>query len=78
MGWWDEGEGTETVHRLHFHLRKIGRIYIKIHLYSYTPPDYLCDFNSIRSRERKPYLLQNPGWEIPVTFLARRHIQIKT
>ena len=47
-------------------------------IYLNTPPDYLCDFNSIRSRERKPYLLQNPGWEIPVTFLARRHIQIKT
>ena len=59
--WWDEGEGTESALRLHFHLRKIGRIYIKIHLHPYTPPDYLCDFNWNRSRERKPYLLQNPG-----------------
>ena len=45
VGWWDEGEGTESVLRVHFQLRKIGRIYIKIHLYPYTPPDYLCDFN---------------------------------
>ena len=45
MGWWDEGEGTESALRLHFHLRKIGRSYIKIHLYPYTPPDYLCDFS---------------------------------
>ena len=45
VGWWNEGEGTESALRLHFHLRKIGRIYIKIHLYPYTPPDYLCDFN---------------------------------
>ena len=33
MGWWDVGEGAESALRLHFHLRKIGRIYIKIHLY---------------------------------------------
>ena len=45
VGWWDEGEGTESALRLHFHLRKIGRIYIKIHLYPYTPPHYLRDFN---------------------------------
>ena len=46
VGWWDEGEGTESSLRLHFHLRKIGSIvYIKIHLYPYPPPDYLCDFN---------------------------------
>ena len=42
VGWWGEVEGTESALRLHFHLRKIGRIYIKIHLYPYTPPDYLC------------------------------------
>ena len=45
VGWSGEGEGTESPLRLHFHLRKIGRICIKIHLYPYTPPDYLCDFN---------------------------------
>ena len=45
VGWWDEGKGTESALRLHFHLRKIGRIHIKIHLYPYTPSDYLCDFN---------------------------------
>ena len=45
VGWWDEREGTESALRLHFHLRKIDRIYIKIHLYPYTPPDYLRDFN---------------------------------
>ena len=45
VGWWDDGEGTESALRLHFHLRKIGRIYIKIHLYPYAPPDYLCDFH---------------------------------
>ena len=33
VGWWDEGEGTESALKLHFHLRKNGRIYIKIHLY---------------------------------------------
>ena len=42
---WDEGEGTESALRPHFHPRKIGRIYIKIHLYPYSSPDYLCDFN---------------------------------
>ena len=45
VGWWDEGVGTDSALRLHFHLRKIGRIYNKNHLYPYTPPDYLCDFN---------------------------------
>ena len=34
VGWWDAGEGTEAALRLHFHLRKIGRIYIKIHTVS--------------------------------------------
>ena len=47
VGWWDEWKGTESALRLHFHLRicKIGTIYIKIHLYPYTPLDYLCDFS---------------------------------
>ena len=41
MGWQDEGEGTESAIRVHFHLRKIGRPSV----YIYTLPDYLCDFN---------------------------------
>ena len=41
----DVGEGTESALRLHFDLRKIGKIFIKIYLYPYTPPDYLFDFN---------------------------------
>ena len=45
VGWEDEGEGTESAIRVHFHLRKIGKLHIKIHLYTYTTPDYLCDFN---------------------------------
>ena len=47
VGWKDEGEGegTESVIRVHFQPCTIGKIYIKIHLYTYTPPDYLCDFN---------------------------------
>ena len=44
-GWWEEGEGSESALRLHFHLRKIGRSYIKIDLYPYTTSVYLCELN---------------------------------
>ena len=41
----DDGEGTEYALTLYFHLRKIGRISVKIHLYPYAPPDHFCALN---------------------------------
>ena len=40
-----EGEGTEYGLRLYFHLRRMGGISIKIHLYPQTPRNYFCDLN---------------------------------
>ena len=48
--WLDEGEGTEYALTLYFHLRTIGRISIKIHLYPYAPPNYFFDFNSVKGK----------------------------
>ena len=44
-GGWMRGKGPEYALRLYFHLRKIGRVSIKIHLYPYSRPDYFCDLN---------------------------------
>ena len=44
-GWLDEREGREYALTLYFHLRKIGRISAKVHLYPYAPPDYFCALN---------------------------------
>ena len=45
---WMKGKGTEYALTLYFHLRKIGRISVKIHLYPYAPPDYFCDLNTVK------------------------------
>ena len=54
-GAWGRGQGTEYVLTLYFHLRKIGRVSVKIHLYPYSTPDYLCDLNSVKFVQYKDY-----------------------
>ena len=54
-GAWGRGQGTEYVLTLYFHLRKIGRVSVKIHLYPYATPDYFCDLNSVKFVQYKDY-----------------------
>ena len=75
LGWLVEGERREYALRLYFHLRKTGRVSIKIHILHQI---IFVTLTRIEVVTKKPYLLQNPSSEIPETFWVKGHIQIKT
>ena len=56
--------------RLYFDLRKIGRISTKIHILHQIIIIFLT-LTTIEVVKKKPYLLQNPGSEIPQTLWVR-------